>query len=200
MPPPHYRFYRGELPVRAWPSRPPRTLPRRFKEGAEGLLRFVCPALNLTFDDGPDERWTAEVLEALDGAGARASFFMVGERVRRAPALAQAVLERGHDVQLHCHRHVRHTELSESEIENDTREGLAALAGVGVVPRRWRAPWGVCTAASERVARRHGLTLTHWTIDTHDWRGDSSSAMLAHARARLDGSCVVLMHDALGPG
>jgi peptidoglycan-N-acetylglucosamine deacetylase len=156
--------------------------------------------LSLTFDDGPDRRWTMRVLEALSAADARATFFMVGERVRAAPDAALAVLEAGHEVQLHCERHVRHSELSEAEIERDTRAGLESLAAIGVRPTLWRTPWGVRTRASERVARAHRLRLVDWTIDTHDWRGDSPAAMLAAARPLLADRAVVLMHDALGPG
>jgi peptidoglycan/xylan/chitin deacetylase (PgdA/CDA1 family) len=156
--------------------------------------------LSLTFDDGPDPRWTSRVLDALDRCGARATFFMVGVRILAAPAAARAVLAAGHEVQLHCHRHVRHTDLDEAEIERDTRAALAVLAGIGVRPTQWRTPWGVETAASARVARAHGLSLVRWTLDTHDWRGDRPEAMLANARPLLVDGDVVLMHDALGPG
>jgi peptidoglycan/xylan/chitin deacetylase (PgdA/CDA1 family) len=160
----------------------------------------VEKTLSLTFDDGPDEQWTARVLEALRAADARATFFMIGERVKSAPAAALAVLEAGHEVQLHCERHLRHSDLSEAEIERDTSVGLASLATIGVRPTLWRTPWGVRTKASERVARAQRLRLVHWTIDTHDWRGDSPTRMLAAARPLLADRAVVLMHDALGPG
>jgi peptidoglycan/xylan/chitin deacetylase (PgdA/CDA1 family) len=157
-------------------------------------------SLTLTFDDGPDERWTHEVLDALARCGARATFFMLGERVQDAPATARAVVDAGHDVQLHGHRHVRHSQLSEREIALDTALAIEALADVGVPPTHWRTPWGVRTAATQAVAARRGLTLVDWTLDTHDWRGDLASAMFARARSQLTPGTVVLMHDALGPG
>jgi peptidoglycan/xylan/chitin deacetylase (PgdA/CDA1 family) len=157
-------------------------------------------ALSLTFDDGPDEVWTRRVLEALARASVRATFFMVGERVRRAPATARAVLEAGHEVQLHCDRHLAHSELGERELERDASSALASLELLGAHPTYWRAPWGVQTAASEQVARAHRLTLVRWTVDTHDWRGDSPARMLVAARRSLAQGGVVLMHDALGPG
>jgi peptidoglycan/xylan/chitin deacetylase (PgdA/CDA1 family)/alkylation response protein AidB-like acyl-CoA dehydrogenase len=160
----------------------------------------VSPTLSLTFDDGPDVRWTGSMLDVLRRSGTRATFFMVGERVRAAPASARAVVEAGHDVQLHCDRHLRHSELSEEEIDRDVRDGLAALAGIGVRPSYWRTPWGVCTDATARVAARLGLSLIDWTIDTHDWRGDSAAEMLEHARPGVGEGGIVLMHDALGPG
>jgi peptidoglycan-N-acetylglucosamine deacetylase len=156
--------------------------------------------LSLTFDDGPDARSTTRVLDALGAVGARATFFMVGERVKNEPETAHAVLEAGHEVQLHCERHIRHSELSETEIDRDTTAGLEALATIGVRATLWRSPWGVRTPASERTARAHGLTLVNWTIDTHDWRGDSPASMLSAAQPLLVDRAVVLMHDALGPG
>jgi peptidoglycan-N-acetylglucosamine deacetylase len=160
----------------------------------------VSNTLSLTFDDGPDAGSTPAVLVALAGLGVESTFFMLGERVETAPAAARAVVEAGHDVQLHGHRHLRHSELGEREIEDDACAALAALAAIGVQPTRWRAPWGVATAATERVAARHGLELIGWTIDTHDWRGDAAAMMLERAEPKLAPGAVVLMHDALGPG
>ncbi|HXP38477.1 MAG TPA: polysaccharide deacetylase family protein, partial [Solirubrobacteraceae bacterium] len=125
-------------------------------------------SLALTFDDGPNEYWTPYVLGVLAQAEVSGTFFMIGECLRTARAAAQAVLDAGGDLQLHCDRHVRHSELSEAEIEADTLSALEAFAELGVRPTLWRTPWGVCTAATERVAARHGLSLVGWTIDTHD--------------------------------
>jgi len=158
----------------------------------------VC---TFTFDDGPDPVWTPRVLAELARCETPAAFFAVGERVADDPGPARAALQAGHEVELHCHRHVRHTELSEAELEADTIAALAELerARLGR-PRYWRTPWGVCTAATERVAARHGLRLVDWTIDTHDWRGDSAAVMLDRASGELGDRAIVLMHDALGPG
>jgi len=157
-------------------------------------------ALSLTFDDGPDEVWTQRVLDALGRASVRATFFVVGERVREHPASVRAALAAGHDVQLHCDRHIAHDQLGEAEIASDTSRALATLRELGVAPTHWRAPWGIATAASVRVARAQRLRLVRWTLDTHDWRGDSPASMLQAARRAVALGGVVLMHDALGPG
>jgi peptidoglycan-N-acetylglucosamine deacetylase len=158
-------------------------------------------SLALTFDDGPNEYWTPYVLGVLAQAGVSGTFFMIGDGLRAArTTAAQAVLDAGCDLQLHCDRHVRHSELSEAQIEADTLSALEAFAELGVRPTLWRTPWGVCTEATKRVAARHGLSLVGWTIDTHDWRGDSVASMLAVARAHFEDGGIVLMHDGLGPG
>jgi len=140
------------------------------------------------------------VLEELELCRVRATFFVLGERVEATPAVVRAAVDAGHEVQLHGHRHLRHSRIEEEEIELDTRAALDALSQVGVRPTHWRTPWGIATPASERVAARHGLTLVHWRIDTHDWRGDPALAMLARTRRQLAPGAVVLMHDGLGPG
>ena len=135
--------------------------------------------LCLTFDDGPDREWTAHVLRALQRHGVRATFFMLGQRVLQAPDTARAVLQAGHEVQLHGHRHLRHSETDEATLASDTEQALAALGAVGAKPDLWRTPWGVQTAASARLARLHRLALVGWTIDSEDWRGHACGATLS---------------------
>jgi peptidoglycan-N-acetylglucosamine deacetylase len=161
--------------------------------------------LKLTFDDGPDQEWTPRVLEELARCDARATFFLVGEHLGAASAQVHATLEAGHEIGLHCQRHIRHSELNEAQIAIDTEAALDVLAMLEVTPKAWRTPWGVTTPASLEVAEHFGLELVGWTLDTHDWRGDSASTMFAAAHANLaephrEDETVVLMHDALGPG
>jgi peptidoglycan/xylan/chitin deacetylase (PgdA/CDA1 family) len=158
------------------------------------------PPLSLTFDDGPHAVWTTAVLRALDRAQVAATFFVVAGAVRSAARAVTAIASAGHSVQLHCYRHVRHTSLHEDEIERDARAALEILGSAGAHPKLWRPPWGVSTAATRNVAGRLGLELIGWDIDTHDWRGDSATAMLNVIRPRVGAGGSVLMHDGLGPG
>lgn len=154
----------------------------------------------LTFDDGPDPVWTPRVLEALREADARATFFVVAPEALRHPALVSEMLLAGHRVEFHCSAHLRHTERTRLDVEADTREGLRDLASLGVSPRLWRPPWGVSGPWTEALADAFGLRLALWTIDPHDWRGDTAPAMLDHAERRIAPGSVVLLHDGLGPG
>lgn len=154
----------------------------------------------LTFDDGPDPIWTARVVEALEAAGARATFFVIAARAAAQPEVLAELLAAGHGVELHCHRHRRHRDTRRGEIERDTDAALAALGCLGIRPQRWRVPWGREASWTRAVAAERGLQLERWSIDTHDWRGDRAAEMLAAARPRLEPGAVVLMHDGLGPG
>lgn len=156
----------------------------------------------LTFDDGPDPLWTERLLALLRQAGARATFFVMTPRAVLNRDLIEAMLADGHEVGFHCYRHVRHSEQSEGELLHELATGLRQLDSVGVEPRAWRAPWGVETETTRRLAAEAGLRLWGWNLDSHDWRRDSSEQMLGAVAAQggLRDGDVILMHDGLGPG
>lgn len=154
----------------------------------------------LTFDDGPHPVWTVRILEELDAAEAKATFFVVSPLARRFSYLISEIQAAGHTVELHCERHVRHTELSREQVESDVRAAIRTLNELGVSPRFWRPPWGVLAPWTTDVADDFGLTLALWTADTHDWRGDGATGMLDAISPVLGPESVVLMHDGLGPG
>lgn len=156
--------------------------------------------ISLTYDDGPDPVWTPRVLDALAAHGATATFFVLAPEAERHPEPVQRARAEGHEVALHADRHVRHTEMTRTELAADTETALRRLRGLGVHPRHWRAPWGVVTRDTRLVADRMGLELVHWTVDTHDWRGDSADEMQEACAADIEAGSVVLMHDGLGPG
>ncbi len=157
-------------------------------------------ALAMTFDDGPDERWTAVLLEALARHAATATFFVLGPRAEAQPQLIRRMLDHGHSVGLHCEAHVRHSHRDRAWVEADTERALTRLRRIGVVPSLWRTPWGDTAPWTAAVAQRHGLRVVRWTVDTHDWRGDSAPAMFAATRDGLVPGAVVLAHDGIGPG
>jgi peptidoglycan/xylan/chitin deacetylase (PgdA/CDA1 family) len=158
------------------------------------------PALALTFDDGPDVGCTPRLLELLDDAGARATFFPIAPRAQAHPELVTRMLAGGHTVGLHCDEHIRHTERGLEWGRRDTERALGRLRRLGAEPTLWRTPWGSTAAWTEQVAAEHGLRLVGWSVDTHDWRGDRAPAMFATTRPGLSSGAVVLAHDGLGPG
>ena len=161
----------------------------------------VKPPCALTFDDGPDPVWTPAVIDDLREHDLRATFFVVGSLVSDHPGLIAQMLDAGHEVGVHCMRHVRHTELSDAEIAADTDACLCVLRRAGgAPPTHWRTPWGVETDATRSVAAERGLDLIGWDADTHDWRGDGATAMHAALAPRLTSGPVILMHDGIGPG
>ncbi|HEY3726968.1 MAG TPA: polysaccharide deacetylase family protein [Solirubrobacteraceae bacterium] len=156
--------------------------------------------LALTFDDGPDENWTPRLLDLLAEADATATFFPIAPRAQKHPALIRRMLAGGHTVGLHCDEHIRHTARTAQWGWADTERGLWRLYRVGFRPTLWRTPWGVTSGWTASVAAEHQLRLVGWTVDTHDWRGDSATAMFKATRDSLNADAIVLAHDGIGPG
>lgn len=154
----------------------------------------------ITFDDGPDERWTPVLLDRLAAHRAGATFFVIASRAAARPDLVARILAHGHRVGLHCDLHVRHSDRDRAWLEADTAQALARLRALGVRPTLWRTPWGDTAPWTASVARRHGLRIVGWSVDTHDWRGDTAAQMFAATREQLEPGAVVLAHDGIGPG
>ncbi|MGN6557227.1 MAG: polysaccharide deacetylase family protein, partial [Solirubrobacterales bacterium] len=96
---------------------------RRWRE-APGLETMpVGDLVALTFDDGPDLRFTPPLLDALERAGATATFFVVGERLPGAEDLLREMEERGHEIALHGMTHRRHDGLDDTEARAELTEG-----------------------------------------------------------------------------
>ncbi len=161
---------------------------------------LMVQALALTYDDGPDGRYTPSLLDLLARGGAQATFFPIAPRAAEHPALIERMLADGHSVGLHCDRHVRHSGQDAGWCRRDTERALGRLRGLGVTPSVWRTPWGDTAPWTARIAADHGLRLVGWSVDTHDWRGDSATAMFAATRDSLTTGAIVLAHDGIGPG
>jgi peptidoglycan-N-acetylglucosamine deacetylase len=162
---------------------------RRRHDGPEALL---------TFDDGPSAEATPRVLDALQAGRRRATFFLVGEQVRRRPAIAAEITAAGHTVALHGERHRSHLRLTPAQVRDDLRRGAATLAdATGAMPRTYRPPYGILSSASLRVVRAEGLELMLWTRWGRDWTrratAESVTARVTRDVARGD---VLLLHDA----
>src|ERR1041385_2379281 len=107
----------------------------------------------LTFDDGPHAQGTPAVLEALARSGARATFFLVGEQVRRNPSLSREIVAAGHEIGLHCDRHRELLRLTPAQTRADIERAEQAIGeATGLAPALYRPPYGVLNAAALRLA------------------------------------------------
>ena len=152
----------------------------------------------LTFDDGPDASpgATVAILDALDAAGAKATFFLVGEQIEEAPEVAAEILARGHEVGVHGQRHFRHDRVPVAESVADIEAGQAALAAVlDTPPRFYRPPYGKLTPDGAEACRRLGLEVAYWSTWGLDWEPLSSARIARRVNRDLDDGAVVLLHD-----
>ena len=150
----------------------------------------------LTFDDGPDPDATPAILDALDAAGARATFFLLGEQLMAHPRLGGEVARRGHDVALHGFSHARHPELSPREARDDLARGLGAVeAATGARPLRYRPPYGEFSEASYAACADLGLEPVLWSAWGMDWETVAAERIAELVARDLDDGAVVVLHD-----
>ncbi len=152
----------------------------------------------LTFDDGPHALGTPAVLEILRGEGVRATFFLVGEQVRRNPGLAREIVSAGHGVGLHCDRHRNLLRLGPRQVREDIARAHATIvAAADVEPQLYRPPYGVLNASALRIARARGWRTLLWSQWGRDWDADATPASIAELVTKGAGEgSVLLLHDA----
>src|SRR5947209_8454331 len=160
--------------------------------------RLHAPGVALTFDDGPHPEGTPMILDILARAHVRATFFLVGEQVRRRPGLAAEIVAAGHTVGLHGDRHRVQLRLSERAIREDLARGIDTLAAAtGVSPILHRPPLGLYSGAGLREVRRAGLQPLLWSRWGRDWRRFTTPARIAtRATRELRAGDVILLPDA----
>jgi peptidoglycan-N-acetylglucosamine deacetylase len=153
--------------------------------------------LALTFDDGPDPASTPQFLEALDRLGWRATFFLLGEMVERAPGLAAEVAAAGHEVAVHSYHHRSQLRTGPRAVGEDIRRGVATVAeATGTQPEWFRPPYGILSASGAAAARAAGLRTVLWTAWGRDWRPQATpDTVIADLRTDLGPGGTLLLHD-----
>jgi peptidoglycan-N-acetylglucosamine deacetylase len=154
--------------------------------------------LAITFDDGPHPDGTPAVLEVLDREGVAATFFLVGEQVRRNPSLAAEIVAAGHVVQLHGERHRNQLRLTAGQIRDDLRRGEEAIQqATGRATRLYRPPFGIFSAVGLRAVGQSPWEPLLWSRWGRDWRRRATAASIAaEATRELKGGEIILLHDA----
>jgi peptidoglycan/xylan/chitin deacetylase (PgdA/CDA1 family) len=162
----------------------------RGPKGARGVV--------LTFDDGPDPETTPKVLDALDKANARATFFVIAKKAEAHPALVREIVARGHAVGLHSFEHDRLFSLrSEKRVRRDLERGLAVLDEIlGERTTLFRPPIGHTNPIVARVADALDLLVIGWTVSGRDGIRARPEDVVARVRRDLRDGIIVALHDA----
>jgi len=166
----------------------------------------------LTFDDGPDGRWTPKILDILQQKNAPATFFVIGENMQDRPDLVKREVDQGMMVGNHTwtHPNIAATPLAQTDLEINTTQRLFAVL-TGKSMRFFRPPYfGDAEPSTPQevepllVAQRLGYLIAGLRIDTEDWQKPAPAQIVNNALTRLadtnpqTGGQVVLLHDAGG--
>jgi len=170
----------------------------------ESVLRQGNPGrkvVALTFDDGPDNQYTPQVLDILAQKGVKATFFLIGKRLAEAPSVVKRIMNDGHDVGNHTFNHPNISHFSHQDVEREVRTADEELRRFGVeAGGMFRPPYGAVAPDSIEPLARSGYRLYLWSVDSLDWRGLNRDQIVGNVIPQVTSGSVILFHSAGGPG
>ncbi|MFJ2645434.1 polysaccharide deacetylase family protein [Streptomyces sp. NPDC087420] len=153
----------------------------------------------LTFDDGPDPRYTPDILRTLRAHDVRAMFFVCGEMASYSPDLLRQMAADGHVVGNHTWSHPQLPKLAPSAIRKEIARTSELIEDtVGAPPVWFRAPYGAWNRHSFEIGAELGMEPLAWTVDTLDWTTPGTDKIVKAVRDGAGPGVVVLSHDAGG--
>lgn len=182
------------------PGRPP--LPAERGAGPFGSRKSTGTAdVALTFDDGPDPKWTPRVLEMLRRYHIKATFCVVGVNVDKHPELIRMIVADGHTICNHTYYHDADLGyLEPDQIRDNLKRTNRAIqrAAPGTKISYYRQPGGNWTPAVIEVAKKLGMSSLHWRVDPQDWLVQRSNSIARSVSAGTTTGSIVLLHDGGG--
>lgn len=152
----------------------------------------------LTFDDGPDLRYTPQLLDILKAEGITATFFVLGERVEWYPSVIKRIYAEGHLLANHSRTHPDFAEMSNEEIIQlelaPTSKAVEKITGF--YPLIIRPPYGSLRQDSVEYLRAEGWQIVRWSLDTFDWDANKNQpkAIINRILEQHHNKAIVLMH------
>ncbi|WP_407836026.1 polysaccharide deacetylase family protein [Streptomyces sp. DSM 116496] len=159
----------------------------------------TASAMTLTFDDGPDPRYTPGILDTLARHGVRAMFFVCGEMAVENRDLLRRMVAEGHVIGNHTWTHPQLTKISRPAMASEIgRTSEVVQQAVGTAPLWFRAPYGAWNRAAFEIGAELGMEPLAWTVDTLDWKEPGTGAIVSRVLKQAAPGVIVLNHDAGG--
>lgn len=159
------------------------------------------PYVALSFDDGPDPRWTPQILDALQAAGTKATFFMMGYNVDHHRDLARRVRDEGHDIGNHTWSHQDLAFEDPASARNEIVDGKRAIKEVlGVDTTYFRPPRGEMSGAVLRILAEENYDTFLWSVSRNVVGVGTPEVVADHVLERLRPGAIIDMHDSIGRG
>lgn len=177
---------------------------------ARNLSKMVYKRLNsntdkriaLTFDDGPDGKYTDKLLQVLDQQEAKVTFFVSANNAAENKELVMKAKEAGHEIGYHTYKHKGMWQMTPWESSKEFTKGLQILNDLGIKPHLYRPPWGTFHLFTLFQAKKHGLKVVLWSKQANDWESTNSiDKIYTILMSKVNSNDVVLLHDSGGaPG
>ncbi|SHK23841.1 polysaccharide deacetylase family protein [Desulforamulus aeronauticus] len=150
----------------------------------------------LTFDDGPDPRYTLPILDTLRQYHAHACFFVVGKNVEAYPNIAKKIISEGHEIGNHTMTHPQMPDLSARETHQEI-SGCQQIVEktIGQLPMYYRSPKGLSTDYAKTSASTFGLQEILWTLTIENRNAPTPEKMANRVLEKVQPGYIILLHD-----
>lgn len=150
----------------------------------------------LTFDDGPNSRYTLKILDILKKHNIKACFFLLGENVEYYPRIAKRIKEEGHLIGNHTysHQHLKRMKLKNILWQIKKAEEVYKKI-LNLRPKFFRPPYGECNKAVENIADEKGYKLVGWGICANDWKNPPPELIAERIISQAKDGSIILLHD-----
>ncbi|NEB42927.1 polysaccharide deacetylase family protein, partial [Streptomyces sp. SID339] len=153
----------------------------------------------LSFDDGPDPRYTPDILRTLRKHDVRAMFFVCGEMAADNRDLLRRMADDGHVIGNHTWSHPLLTRMGRAAMREEIERTCDVIEEVTGEPPEWfRAPYGAWNRNAFQLGAELGMEPLAWTVDTLDWTEPGAATITRRVRSGAGPGVVVLSHDAGG--
>jgi peptidoglycan-N-acetylglucosamine deacetylase len=159
------------------------------------------PYIAMTFDDGPSEKLTPELLDILKAHHIHATFFVIGQNAERFPQIMQRAVREGHEIGNHSWSHPAFAKMSESAVRRELQKTDDVIrAAIGHSPVLLRPPYGSITPHQKQwIHADFGYDIVLWDVDPLDWKRPGPSVVMNRIVKETRPGSIILSHD-IHPG
>lgn len=150
----------------------------------------------LTFDDGPDTRFTPQVLDVLAKHDVKATFFLIGSRAKAHKEITKRIHDEGHAIGNHTYWHPNLPKEDLGRLHWELTETEQVIMGItGFKPRLFRSPYGALNAEMVIMLGERNNTVIGWNVDSLDWKQQGADIISDNVLSNVGFGSIILMHD-----
>lgn len=153
--------------------------------------------LALTFDDGPDELFTPQILDILKKYNVKATFFVMGEKVQYNKQIIKREFEEGHEIGNHTYTHINVSKQGYNTIQKEIYDTQDAIKSVtGIEPKVFRPPYRAVSKDMCRIIKEKNMNIVLWSyVDAKDWQNPGVNSIVKSIENGVQNGCIILLHD-----
>jgi peptidoglycan/xylan/chitin deacetylase (PgdA/CDA1 family) len=150
----------------------------------------------LTFDDGPSPQWTPKILDELNKAGIKATFFLVGSHVQKYPEVARRIVKEGHTIGNHGYAHSVLFYYTPAEIEEEIKYSEQVIKDItGYTTKFFRPPKAWLRKTIKQKIKSMGYAIILWSLNSKDWVSFNHKNIVRYIARKVKNGDILLFHD-----